>query len=42
MKGAQTLLKAGRKAIKEGATVNDVIKSTLKPTIGADLGATVD
>ena len=42
MKGVQTLLKAGSKAIKEGATVKDVIKSTLKPTVGAVLGATVD
>ena len=42
MKGAQTVLKAGSEAIKEGATVNDVIKSTLKPTVGAVLGATVD
>ena len=42
MKGIQTLLKAGSKAIKEGATVNDVIKYTLKPPVGAVLGATVD
>lgn len=42
MKGIQTLLKAGSEAIKEGATVKDVIKSTLKPTVGAVLGATVD
>ena len=42
MKGAQTLLQAGSEAIKECATVNDVIKSTLKPTVGAVLGATVD
>ena len=42
MKGAQTLLKAGSEAIKERATVTDVIKSTLKPTVGAVLGATVD
>ena len=42
MKGIQTLLKAGSEAIKEGATVKDVIKSTLKPTVGAILGATVD
>ena len=41
MKGIQTLLKAGSKAIKEGATVKDVITSTLKPTVGAVLGATV-
>ena len=42
MKGIQTLLKAGSEAIKEEATVKDVIKSTLKPTVGAVLGATVD
>ena len=42
MKGAQTLLKAWSEAIKKGATVKDVIKSTLKPTVGAVLGATVD
>ena len=42
MKGIQTLLKAGSEAIKEGAAVKDVIKSTLKPTVGAFLGATVD
>ena len=42
MKGVQTLLKAGSTAIKEGVTVKDVIKSTLKPTVDADLGATVD
>ena len=42
MKGIQTFLKAGSEAIKDGATVKDVIKSTLKPTVGAVLGATVD
>ena len=42
MKGIQTLLKAGSEAIKEGATVKDVIKSKIKPTVGAVLGATVD
>ena len=42
LKGIQTLLKTGSKAIKEGATVKDVIKSTLKLTVGAVLGATVD
>ena len=35
MKNAQTLLKAGSEAIKECATVKDVIKFTLKPTVGA-------
>ena len=35
-------LKAGSEAIKEGVTVKDVINSTLKPTVGAILGATVD
>ena len=42
MKGIQTMLKAGSKAIKKGATVKDVIKCTLKPTICAVIGATVD
>ena len=42
MKGIQTFMKAGSEAIKEGATVKDVIKSTLKPTVGAVLDATVD
>ena len=42
MKAFQTLLKAGSETIKEGATVKDVIKSTLKPTVSAVLGATVD
>ena len=35
IKGDQTYLKAGSEAIKTGATVKDVIKSTLKPTVGA-------
>ena len=42
MKSIQTLLKAGREAIKERATVKDVITSTFKPTVGAVLGAKVD
>ena len=42
MKYIQTFLKAGSEAIKENATVKDVIKSTLRPTVGAVLGATVD
>ena len=42
MKNVQTLFKAGSEAIKEGATVKDVIKSTLKTTVGAACGATVD
>ena len=42
MKGIKTIIKAGSKAIKEGSTVNDVITSSLKPTVGAVLGATVD
>ena len=41
IKAAQTLLKAGSVAIKEGATVKDVIKSKVQPTVGAVLGATV-
>ena len=42
IQGIHTLLNAGSKAIKEGATVKDVIKSTLKPTVGKVLGTTVD
>ena len=42
IKGAQALLTAGSEEIKEGATVKDVIRSTLKPTVGAVLGASVD
>ena len=42
MKSVQIRLIAGNKAIKKGATVKVVIKSTLKPTVGAVLGATVD
>ena len=41
-KAAQTLLRAGSEAIKEGTTVKDVIKSTVQPTVGAVLEATVD
>ena len=33
---------SGSEVIKENATVKDVIKSALKPTVGAVLGATVD
>lgn len=42
IKGAQTLLKAGSEAIKEGASVKDVLSSTLKPALGAVLGATAE
>ena len=42
MMGAQTLLKAGSKAIKDGATVKEVLNSTLKPTLNAFLGATAE
>ena len=42
IKGAQTLLKAGCESIKDGATVKDVLSSTLKPTIGAVFGATAE
>ena len=41
IKAAQTLLRAGSKAIKKGATLKNVIKSTVQPTVGAVLGATV-
>ena len=42
MKSVETLSKAGSEAIKEGATIKDVIKSSLKPTVNPVLGATVD
>lgn len=42
VKGAQTLLKAGSEAIKEGTTPKDLLTNVLKPTIGAVLGATAD
>ena len=41
IKGAKTALKSGSEAIKEGALVKDVIKSALKQTIGAVLGAKI-
>ena len=41
MKGVQSFSIAGSEAIKEDATVKDVIKSTLKPAVSAVLGATV-
>lgn len=40
MKGFQTIFKAVSKAIKEGATIKDVLSATLKPTIGIVLGVT--
>ena len=36
------MLRADSEAIKEGATVKDVIKLTIQPTVGAVLGASVD
>ena len=42
IKEAQTLLKAGSEAIKEGSKVKDVIKFTLKSTVCSVLGVTVD
>ena len=42
MKSVQPLLKAGSEAIKEGATVKDVIKFTLKFWVNAGLDVTVD
>ena len=42
IKSVQTSFKANSEAIKDGATVKDVIKFTLKPTVGAILNATVD
>ena len=42
MIGVRTTLRAVCEAIKDCATVKDVIKSTLEPTVGAVLGVTVD
>ena len=42
IKAAKILLRADSEPIKEGATVKDVIKSSVQPTVGAVLGATVD
>ena len=42
MKSAQTLLKANSEAITDGATIQKVLSSTLKPTLGAVLGATAE
>ena len=38
--GAKTLLKAGSDAMKEGASVKDIVQATLKPTLSAVVGAT--
>ena len=40
MNGARTILKAGGEAIKDGATVKDVLSNTLKPAVGALLTST--
>ena len=40
--GVQTLLKSASEAIKDEATVKEVLSSTLKPTIGAVLGDTAE
>lgn len=42
MSGARSLLKAGSEAIKDGATFKDVLKQTLKPTVGSMLSATTE
>ena len=42
IKKVQTLLNAVSESIKEGATVKDVSRSTLKPTVCAVCGATID
>jgi hypothetical protein len=42
MSGAKTLLKAGSEAIKDGATIKDVLSQTLKPTVGTMLSATAE
>ena len=40
--GVQTLLKSASEAIKDGSTIKEMLTSTLKPTIGAVLGATAE
>jgi len=42
MSGAKTLLKAGSEAIRDGATVKDVLSQTLKPTVGSIMSATAE
>ena len=38
--GLKTLLKSGSEAIKDGATVKDILSNTLKPTISSVLAST--
>ena len=40
-KGTAAALKAGGEAIKEGATVKEIITNTLKPTVGTVLATTL-
>jgi len=42
MNGARTLLKAGGEALKDGATVQEVLTNTLKPAIGSVLATTAE
>lgn len=42
MSGAQSLLRAGSEAIKDGATVKDVLQNTLKPALGSMLTSTAE
>lgn len=42
MTGAKTLLKAGGEALKDGATVQDVLSNTLKPALGAVMASTAE
>ena len=42
MKGAQALLKAGGEALKDGATVKEVLTNTLKPAVGNGLATTAE
>ena len=40
--GAQTLLRTTGDALKEGATVQDVLKAAIRPTVSSVLGATAE
>ena len=42
MKGAQALLKVGSEALKDGATVKEVLTNTLKPAVGIVLATTAE
>ena len=42
VRGAQTALKAGGEALTNTSSLKDVLRSTIKPTVGSLLGATAE